>query len=790
MDSLKTSMALILKAQFGKEVDQASSEQVYYALSKALMIDLSDQWTKSLEKSSHQKQAYYLSAEFLVGRALGNNLINLGMYKSVLSVLKSYHLELNTIEEAEDDPGLGNGGLGRLAACFLESGASMGLPLHGYGIRYHYGLFKQKIENGFQTEYPDDWLKNPDPWSIRKEEEAVVVHFEDGDVKAVPYDTPVIGYHNHQINTLRLWQSEPIKPFDFEAFNDQDYDLAVAEKNAAEAICKVLYPNDSKDDGKFLRLKQQYFFVSASLQDLMRKFLEKGEPLEAFPDYYAVQLNDTHPVVAIPELMRILMDDHHLRFNRAFKIVQRTFAYTNHTILQEALEKWHIGFYKKMIPRVFQMIQKIDRHFLNDLKESDMPHEQVQSMRMIHDHMIHMAYLAIYGSHSTNGVAALHTEILKNTELKDWYDLFPERFNNKTNGITQRRWLKYANPQLSRLITALLGSEDWASNLKLLKGLETYVEDEEILKRFIQIKNDNKVALASYIKAKEGVDLNPNALFDIQIKRLHEYKRQLLNAFHILYRYFEIKDNPQITYTPRAFIFGAKAAPGYFRAKGIIKFINEIADLVNNDPQVNMMMRVHFVENYNVTYGEKLFVAADLSEQISTAGKEASGTGNMKFMLNGTPTIGTLDGANVEIVEEAGIENNFIFGAKVEEIEALKETYDPVDLYLSHPKIKRVVDTLIDGTFSDGDSGMFHELYSAIMEGASWHKADNYFILYDLLSYVKVQEEVDQAFDDTLAWAKKCWLNLANAGKFSSDRTIMQYAEDIWDIEPVTQTKA
>ena len=782
---LKALMEMFLKSEFGVTLENANAKMLYFALSKALMVNLSGEWQKSLKRSSNQKQAFYLSAEFLMGRALGNNLINLGEYQYVRAMLNNLDINLNDLEDAESDPGLGNGGLGRLAACFLESAASMSIPMHGYGIRYHYGLFQQRFEDGFQVEYPDDWLNTPDPWSIRKADEAIKVHFADGDVMAIPYDTPIVGFQNHQINTLRLWQSEPVHPFDFETFNEQDYMGAMAAKIKAESICQVLYPNDSKDEGKILRLKQQYFFVSASLQDLMRKFLEKGEKFETFPDYYAIQLNDTHPVVAIPELMRILMDEHHLRFNRAWKIVQQTFAYTNHTILQEALEKWHIGFYKAIIPRVFEIVQKIDRHFVNELKESDMEHEQIQSMRMIQDHMIHMAYMAIYGSHSTNGVAALHTEILKNSELKDWFDLFPERFNNKTNGITQRRWLKHANPELASLITTLLGGEEWITHLDMLKELRVYADDEHVLKRFIAIKEKNKKALVSYIKANEGVELSSNALFDIQIKRLHEYKRQLLNAFQILYRYFEIKDNPEYRPTKRVYIFGAKAAPGYFRAKGIIKFINEIAKLINKDEDTNTYMQVHFVENYNVSYAEKLFVAADLSEQISTAGKEASGTGNMKFMLNGTPTIGTLDGANIEIVEEAGYENNFIFGAKVEELDEIKGEYKPMDLYLTHPKIKRVVDTLIDGTFSDEGTGMFHELYASILEGASWHSPDNYFILYDFMDYIETQEQVDLAFLDEMSWARKCWLNLANAGKFSSDRTIMQYADEIWNVTVV-----
>jgi len=783
MNHLIEHMTLFLKSEYGKSLASATQQEKYYALSKAIMSDIADQWEISKEKSSQGKQAYYLSAEFLMGRALGNNLINLDHYQDVRQSLLKNGIHLNILEEEETDAGLGNGGLGRLAACFLESAASMRLPVHGYGIRYQFGLFKQHFVKGFQIESPDEWLKYPDPWSVRREDEAVIVKFADADVRAIPYDMPIVGFRNQQVNTLRLWQSEAILPLDFAAFNEQDYDKAVSAKNSAEAISKVLYPNDSKDAGKILRLKQQYFFVSASLQDILKNFLKEHTKFEALPDYAAIQLNDTHPVVAIPELMRILMDEYHLNFNRAWKISQKTFSYTNHTILQEALEKWHVSFYKRTVPRVFEIIQKIDRHFLNEFKESELPKEKMAKMRMIQDQMIHMAYLAIYGSHATNGVAALHTEILKNSELKDWYELFPERFNNKTNGITQRRWLIYANPELSDLITELLENENWMTDLDQLKGLVPFADNEDILNRFRAIKHKRKLDLVEYIKTHEKITLNENAIFDIQIKRLHEYKRQLLNAFQILNQYFDILENPEVEVVPRVYIFGAKAAPGYFRAKGVIKFINEIAKKINEDPIVNGRIQVHFVENYNVSYAEKLFPAADLSEQISTAGKEASGTGNMKFMLNGTPTIGTLDGANVEIVEEAGIDNNFIFGAEVEELEAIKNTYDPMALYLSDARLKRIVDTLIDGTFSDEGTGMFFELYNAILKGASWHKPDHYFILHDFKSYVKAQQQVDLAYRDQLGWAKKCWLNMANAGKFSSDRTIKQYASDIWQIK-------
>ena len=773
-----------LKSEFGKSLEHATQEEIYYALSKTVMSEISENWEKTANEYGKEKQAFYLSAEFLMGRALGNNLMNLGLYQDIQSELKSLGVELNFLEEAEEDAGLGNGGLGRLAACFLDSAATMNVPLQGYGIRYDFGIFKQYFEKGFQKEMADHWLKNGDPWSIRRPSESVIVHFEDGDVMAVPYDTPIIGYGTNNINTLRLWKAEPVVPFDFDLFNDQEYDKSVTLKNRAEDISRVLYPNDSTNEGKILRLKQQYFFVSASLQEIVKKFkLKHGKHFEKFPEFVAIQLNDTHPVVGIPELIRILVDEEHVSFKKAWHIAQETFAYTNHTILNEALEKWWIGFYKELLPRIYEIIEKLDKQFVTELKELGYDKDQIKHMRIIQDNMIHMAYLAIYGTKATNGVAALHTEILKNQELKEWYALYPNRFQNKTNGITQRRWLMLSNLELSAYITDLLGSQAWGRDLSELKKLESFADDHNVLTKFLEIKKLKKEQLADYIKKAEGIEVNPNSIFDIQIKRLHEYKRQLLNAFQILNLYFDIKENPSIDIVPRTFIFGAKAAPGYFRAKGIIKFINEIANLVNHDKDVAGRIKVVFVQNYRVSYAEKLFPAADLSEQISTAGKEASGTGNMKFMLNGTPTIGTLDGANVEIVEEAGLENNYIFGAEVEEIEAIKDTYNPNDIYHSHPRLKKIIDTLIDGTFDDDGTGMFEELYNALLKGASWHKADNYFILKDFDSYVEAQKRVDADFRDSLKWARKCWMNIVGAGKFSSDRTILEYANDIWQIK-------
>lgn len=784
MKSYLENIQMILKAAFGKTVDTATQKEKYFALSKAVMADVAENWAKSNAVYEEQKQAFYLSAEFLMGRALGNNLINLKQYEAVEEALKTLDIDLNELEEAEEDAGLGNGGLGRLAACFLDSAATMNVPLHGYGIRYDYGIFKQYFEDGFQKELPDNWLKDGDPWSVRRESESVTVTFSDGSVKAVPYDTPIIGYGTNNINTLRLWKAESVAPFDFDAFNDQNYDASVEKKNRAEDISRVLYPNDSENEGKILRLKQQYFFVSASLQELVRKFKEKqGDDFFKFPEVYAVQLNDTHPVVAIPELIRLLVDEEGLNFNIAFKIAQRTFAYTNHTILQEALEKWWVGFYKELLPRIYEIIQQLDARFVRELEKKRYTKRKIASMRIVQGDLIHMAFLAIYGTHATNGVAALHTEILKNQELKDWYKLYPERFQNKTNGITQRRWLKLTNKPLAEMITELLDSDAWVRDLSELEKLSAFAQDEAVLRRFIAIKKQKKRELADYIKAVEGIEIDPNSLFDIQIKRLHEYKRQLLNAFQILNLYYDIKANPSIDVVPRTYIFGAKAAPGYFRAKGIIKYIHEIAKCVNDDKDVAGRIKVVFVSNYRVSYAERLFPAADLSEQISTAGKEASGTGNMKFMLNGTPTIGTLDGANVEIVEEAGIENNYIFGLKVEDIKTLKRTYDPEKVLKGHPRLNKIVNTLIDGTFDDGGTGMFKELYASLLEGASWHAPDNYFLFADFDSYIEAQRRVDADFRDELGYAEKCFKNICGAGKFSSDRTILQYANDIWNIE-------
>ncbi|SHJ72674.1 glycogen/starch/alpha-glucan phosphorylase [Paramaledivibacter caminithermalis] len=783
-EEFKSNIKRIIKIDFGKTLDKAEYYQKYNAVAKALMEKIVDNWNKTEEEYSKGKQAYYFSAEFLMGRALGNNLMNLGIYDDVKEALKELNIDINKLEEIEEDAGLGNGGLGRLAACFLDSSATKNLPLTGYGIRYSHGIFKQEFQEGFQVEEGDNWLRYGDPWSIRRLEDQTIVEFGDGKVRAVPYDTPIIGYGTNNVNRLRLWKCEAIKDFDFNLFNLQRYDEAVEEKNRAEDISRVLYPNDSKEEGKLLRLKQQYFFVSASLQDLVKKFKNKfGRDFELFPKYHAIQLNDTHPVVAIPELMRILIDNEGIDWKDAWEITRKTFAYTNHTILAEALEQWCCKIYKKCLPRVFEIIKEIDENLVKELSEKGYSLSKIEKMRIIAEGNVKMAWLAIYGTHTTNGVAKLHTNILKNRELKDWYELYPDRFQNKTNGITPRRWLALCNKELSELITELLGSDRWITNLELIKKLENYKDDENILQRFLDIKQRKKNQLAKYIKDYEGIEINPNSIFDIHIKRLHEYKRQLLNAFHILDLYFRLKENPDLDIIPRTFIFGAKAAPGYIRAKAIIKFINEIATLINNDIEIKGKIKVVFVKNYGVSYGEKLFPAADISEQISTAGKEASGTGNMKFMLNGTPTIGTFDGANVEIVEEAGEENNFIFGARIGEIKKIKDSYNSKEYYDKIPRLKRVIDTLIDGTFDDKGTGMFKELYDSLLNGAAWHKPDEYFLFRDFSDYIEAQEKVEKAYKDRIGWAKKCWINMISAGKFSSDRTILEYSSEIWNIE-------
>ncbi len=774
--NFKSNVTTILELDYGKTMKDATTVELYHAVSKAAMRSLSKDW--SLE--ANQKKVCYLSAEFLIGRLVYNNLYNMGLFSQFAELMSENNLDIRMFEDIED-AALGNGGLGRLAACFLDSGATLGLTLNGYGIRYKYGLFKQYFENGFQKEVPDDWQRFGDPWSLRKEEERVRIDFKNQSVYAVPYDTPVIGFGGRKVNTLRLWQAEPLENFNFDLFNKQKYDRANRNRNEAEAISSLLYPNDSTDEGKKLRLKQEYFFSSATLQDIVGKYKKKyGNDFSHFSSEYAIQLNDTHPVVAIPEFIRLMMEKERMSFSKALRIAKETFAYTNHTVMSEALEKWNATLFKAVIPKVYKYIILIQKAMLKELVSYGKETPEAQRPYLIVDNdTIHMARLAIYASHSTNGVAKLHTEILKDNALKEWYELYPERFNNKTNGITQRRWLALANMELAGFITDKIGSA-WITDLSKLKELEKYVGNNAVIKEFGDIKRIKKRQLAEYIYKQEGIVINPDFIFDIQVKRLHEYKRQLLNAFSILDIYFGLKDGRITDFNPTCFIFGAKAAPGYYRAKGIIKFINEIAKLIERDEAVKDKLQVVFVSNYNVSYAEKLTPAADVSEQISTAGTEASGTGNMKFMLNGAVTLGTYDGANVEIVEQAGEENNYIFGARVEDLEKVKDSYNSKDYYEQNPRIKRVMDTLVDGTFSDDGTGMFTELYNSILYGAHWHKPDHYYLLLDFLPYCEEKLKVNHEYSDTYAFRRKCFMNTANAGHFSSDRTILNYADEIW----------
>lgn len=758
-------------------------QELHTALGNAVMEYAAENWEKSRNAHLQSRRACYFSMEFLVGRAVFNNILCLGLYDDVQAVFSEMGKNLSDLEEIED-AALGNGGLGRLAACFLDSAASLDLPLDGYGIRYKYGLFKQGIEDGFQTETADNWTKYGDPWSVRNEDDTVEVKFNGQTVKAVPYDMPIFGCKTKHISTLRLWQSEAINEFDFALFNQQKYTEASLEKNSAEDISRVLYPNDDTREGKKLRLKQQYFFCSASLQDITKKHLERFGTLENIADSITIQLNDTHPVISIPEFIRIMMNNG-MNFEKAFSIAVKVFNYTNHTVMPEALEKWDCGLVEELLPEVYAIILQINEKLIAQMYEKGKTPEEIAKIKIVRNGLVNMADMAVYCSSYVNGVAEIHTEILKDTVLADWYKIYPERFQNKTNGITQRRWLALCNRPLSAFITELLGNDDWMTDLDKLKELEKYADDEKIINRFINIKKENKVQLADYIFKKEGIKLDPDFVFDIQIKRLHEYKRQLLNAFSILYIYFGIKSGEIKNMHPTAFIFGAKSAPGYRRAKGIIKYINEIAKLIDNDEEVSKYMKVVFVSNYNVSYAEKLIPAADISEQISTAGTEASGTGNMKLMLNGAVTLGTYDGANIEIVREAGEDNNYIFGARVEELKDIMPKYDSRKLLSENPKIRRVVETLIDGTVSDGGTGYFRELYFSLTDGASWHSPDNYYLIGDLESYVDVKLRCIADFSGRKYIGKKLWYNMCNAGKFSSDRTISDYAENIWHIGKV-----
>ncbi len=792
-----------VKTLYRKTIDDATQQQVFQAVSYAIKDTIIDQWIathKEYEKRN-AKTVYYLSMEFLMGRALGNNLINLTCYSEVKEALDELGFDLNVIEDQEPDAALGNGGLGRLAACFLDSLATLGYPAYGCGIRYRYGMFKQKIEDGYQIEKPDDWLKDGNPFEVRRSEYAcevkfgghVKVEYKDGknqfiqegysSIRAVPYDLPIIGYGNHVVNTLRIWDAEAIQDFNLDSFDKGEYQKAVEQQNLARTIVEVLYPNDNHYAGKELRLKQQYFFISASIQTALNKFKENNKDLHDLPKKVTFQLNDTHPTVTVAELMRLLVDEEGLEWDEAWDITCHTCAYTNHTIMAEALEKWPIELFSRLLPRVYQIIEEIDRRYVNEIREKypNNP-EKVKSMAILYDGQVKMAHLAIAGSFSVNGVAQLHTEILKKRELKDFYEMRPEQFNNKTNGITQRRFLLHGNPLLADWITSKIGDE-WITDLPHLAKLKVYVDDEKCQQEFMNIKYQNKVRLAAYIKQHNGVEVDPRSIFDVQVKRLHEYKRQLLNILHVMYLYNEIKEHPEMDIVPRTFIFGAKAAAGYKRAKLTIKLINSVADVINNDESIKGKIKVVFIENYRVSNAELIFAAADVSEQISTASREASGTGNMKFMLNGAPTLGTMDGANVEIVEEVGEENAFIFGLSADEVMAYErdKNYHPEDIFNSNANVRKVLTQLINGTFND-DTEIFRDIYDSLI------KEDVYFTLKDFDSYCEAHKKVDEAYRDEKGWAKMAMLNTACAGKFSSDRTIEQYAQEIWHLEKVEVT--
>ena len=803
-ESFKKEVAKNVKTLYRKSIDEATNQQVFQAVCYAVKDDIIDRWIathKEYEKRN-AKTVYYLSMEFLMGRALGNNLINLTYYDSVKEALAELGFDLNFIEDQEPDAALGNGGLGRLAACFLDSLATLGYPAYGCGIRYKYGMFKQGIKDGYQVELPDDWLRDGNPFEVKRSEYAVEVKFggyvrvenkngknyfiqEDyQSVRAVPYDLPVIGYGNNVVNTLRIWDAEAMQEFCLDSFDKGEYQKAVEQQNLAKTIVEVLYPNDNHYAGKELRLRQQYFFISASVQRAILKFKETNKDIHKLPDKVTFQMNDTHPTVAVAELMRILMDVEGLEWDDAWDITCRTCAYTNHTIMAEALEKWPIELFSRLLPRVYQIVEEINRRYVLKIQEMYPGNQdKVRSMAILYDGQVKMAHLAIAGSYSVNGVAALHTKILEERELKDFYEMRPEQFNNKTNGITQRRFLLHANPLLASWITDKIGDE-WITKLTHLKKLKVYVDDEKCQQEFMNIKYQNKIRLANYIKEHNGIDVDPRSIFDVQVKRLHEYKRQLLNILHVMHLYNRLKTEPEFDMYPRTFIFGAKASAGYKRAKLIIKLINSVADVVNNDESIDGKIKVVFIENYRVSNAEIIFAAADVSEQISTASREASGTGNMKFMLNGAPTLGTMDGANVEIVEEVGIDNAFIFGLSAEEVMKYEREggYNPMDIYNNNQAVRRVLTQLIDGTYAKDDPDRFRDLYDSLT------KEDVYFILKDFDSYAEAQQRVDVAYRDEKKWAKMAMLNTAMAGKFSSDRTIEEYAKEIWHLKKVKVT--
>ncbi len=808
-DVFKRDVRNNVKTLFRKEVEEATPQQLFQAVSYAVKEAIIDDWlaTQKQYEKDDPKTVYYMSMEFLLGRALGNNLINMTAYKEVKEALEEMGIDLNVIEDQEPDPALGNGGLGRLAACFLDSLATLGYASYGCGIRYRYGMFKQKIRDGYQVEAPDNWLKDGNPFELRRPEYAKEVRFggnirveydETGkthfvqenyeSVMAIPYDYPIVGYGNHIVNTLRIWDAEAIVDFQLDSFDRGDYHKAVEQENLAKNIVEVLYPNDNHIAGKELRLKQQYFFVSASIQAAITKFKKKHGDISKLPEKVTFQMNDTHPTVAVAELMRILLDEENLGWNEAWDITTKCCAYTNHTIMAEALEKWPIDLFSRLLPRIYQIIQEIDRRFVEQVRAQYPGNEEkVKKMAILMDGQVKMAHLAIVAGYSVNGVAKLHTEILKNQELKDFYQMMPEKFNNKTNGITQRRFLMHANPLLADWVTEKLGTKEWITDLSKMSGLKEWLDDEEALKEFMTIKFKNKERLAAYIKEHNGVEVDPRSIFDVQVKRLHEYKRQLLNILHVMYLYNQIKEHPEMSFYPKTYIFGAKASAGYIRAKEIIKLINSVADVINNDRSINGKLKVVFIEDYRVSNAELIFAAADISEQISTASKEASGTGNMKFMMNGAPTLGTMDGANVEIVDEVGIDNAFIFGLSADEVINYEQNggYNPYDIYNNDPDIRRVVDQLVDGTYANGDTELYRDLYNSLLNNQGGARADMYFILKDFRSYADAQARAMEAYKDTDKWAKMALKNTACCGKFSADRTIQEYVDDIWHLDHV-----
>ena len=796
---------------YRKSLDEASQQEIYQAVSQAVKDVIMSNWLDTQKAMDEQepKIVYYMSMEFLMGRALGNNLINLCAYKEVKEALEEIGLDLNAIEDQEPDPALGNGGLGRLAACFMESLTTLGYAAYGCGIRYRYGMFKQQIIDGFQIEVPDNWLKDGYPFELRRPEYCYEIKFggnveesmdEKGNLRfkhanyqsvmAIPYDMPIVGYDNGVVNTLMIWDAQPKNGFSLESFDQGDYDKAVEQENLARNLVEVLYPNDNHVKGKELRLKQQYFFVSASLQRAIDRFKKHNSSLKDLPDKVTFQMNDTHPTVAVAELMRILMDDEGLSWDEAWDITTRCVAYTNHTIMAEALEKWPIDIFQRLLPRVYQIVDEINRRFVMQIQER-YPGDgnKIRNMAILYDGQVKMANMAIVAGYSVNGVARLHTEILKNQELKDFYELFPEKFNNKTNGITQRRFLAHGNPLLADWCTKHAGRE-WITNLPKLEKLADLADDKTAQKEFMEIKHQNKVRLAKYIKEHNGIDVDPDSIFDVQVKRLHEYKRQLMNIMHVMYLYNQLKDNPDMDFYPRTFIFGAKAAAGYRNAKRTIKLINSVADVINNDASIGGRIKVVFIEDYKVSNAEWIFAAADVSEQISTASKEASGTGNMKFMLNGAITIGTMDGANVEMYEEVGAENMFIFGMSSDEVieHEHRHDYNPMDIYNNDADIKRVVNQMVDGTYAPTDHELFRDLYNSLLNSQGGQVADRYFILADFRSYVEAQRKITEFYKDKKAWAKRAILNVAHVGKFSSDRTIQEYVDDIWHLDKINMS--